>query len=52
MTQKLADTDGGIVSLFAHYRHPAMGKTFFVQSVSRNLEEGYAEMNLKEIEHD
>lgn len=52
MTQKLADTDGGIVSLFAHYRHPAMGKTFFVQSVSRNLEEGYAEMTLKEIEHD
>ena len=52
MTQKLVDTDGGIVSLFAHYRHPAMGKTFFVQSVSRNLEEGYAEMTLKEIEHD
>ena len=52
MTQKLVDTDGGIVSLFAHYRHPAMGKTFFVQSVSRNLEEGYAEMTLKEIEYD
>ena len=52
MTQKLADTDGGIVSLFAHYRHPAMGKTFFVQGISRNLEEGYAEMTLKEIEHD
>lgn len=52
MTQKLADTDGGIVSLFAHYRHPAMGKTFFVQGISRNLEEGYAEMTLKEIEYD
>lgn len=52
MTQKLADTDGGIVSLFTHYRHPAMGKTFFVQGISRNLEEGYAEMTLKEIEHD
>lgn len=52
MTQKLADTDGGIVSLFAHYRHPAMNKTFFVQGISRNLEEGYAEMTLKEIEHD
>ena len=50
MTQKLADTDGGIVSLFAHYRHPMMGKTFFVQGISRNLEEGYAEMTLKEIE--
>lgn len=50
MTQKLEDTDGGIVSLFAHYRHPMMGKTFFVEGISRNLEEGYAEMTLKEIE--
>lgn len=50
MTQKLTDTDGGIVSLFAHYRHPMMEKAFFVQGISRNLEEGYAEMTLKEIE--
>lgn len=50
MTQKLTDTDGGIVSLFVHYRHPMMDKTFFVQGISRNLEEGYAEMTLKEIE--
>ncbi len=50
MMQKLTDTDGGIVSLFAHYRHPMMDKTFFVQGISRNLEEGYAEMTLKEIE--
>lgn len=50
MTQKLMDTDGGIVNLFAHYRHPMMDKTFFVQGISRNLEEGYAEMTLKEIE--
>lgn len=50
MTQKLTDTDGGIVSLFAHYRHPMMDKTFFVQGISSNLEEGYAEMTLKEIE--
>ena len=50
MTQKLTDTDGGIVCQFAHYRHPMMGKTFFVQGISRNLEEGYAEMTLKEIE--
>ena len=50
MTQKLTDTDGGIVSLFAHYRHPMMDKTFFVQGISRNLEEGHAEMTLKEIE--
>ena len=50
MTQKLVDTDGGIVGLFNHYRHPMMGKTFFVEGISRNLEEGYAEMTLKEIE--
>ena len=50
MTQKLVDTDGGIVGLFNHYRHPMMGKTFFVQGISQNLEEGYAEMTLKEIE--
>lgn len=50
MTQKLTDTDGGIVNLFAHYRHPMMDKTFFVQGISRNLEEGHAEMILKEIE--
>lgn len=52
LTQKLEDTAGGIVSLFAHYRHPAMNRTFFVEGISRNLEEGYAEMTLKEIESD
>ncbi len=50
MVQKLMDGEGGIVGLFAHYRHPMIGKTFFVQGVSRNMEEGYAEMTLKEIE--
>ena len=50
MTQKLVDTDGGIIGLFNHYRHPMMEKHFFVQGISRNLEEGYAEMTLKEIE--
>lgn len=50
MTQRLTDTDGGVVSLFTHYRHPAMSKTFFVQAMSRNLEDGSAEMTLKEIE--
>lgn len=51
MTQKLRDTNReGLVSLFAHYRHPMMGKTFFVQGISRNLENCEAEMNLKEIE--
>lgn len=50
MTQKLMDTEGGTVGLFNHYRHPMMGKTFFVQGISRNLENCEAEMNLKEIE--
>lgn len=50
MVQKLQDTDGGIVDMFAHYRHPAMDRTFFVQGISRNLETGEAEMTLKEIE--
>lgn len=50
MVQKLVDTDGGIVDMFSHYRHPAMNRTFFVQGVSRNLESGEAEMTLKEIE--
>ena len=51
MTQKLRDTEAeGLVNLFYHYRHPMMGKTFFVQGISRNLENCEAEMNLKEIE--
>lgn len=50
MVQKLVDTEGGIVDMFAHYRHPAMDRTFFVQGISRNLESGEAEMTLKEIE--
>ena len=50
MKQRLTDTDGGIVGLFNHYRHPTMGKTFFVVGISRDLEEGTAVMNLKEIE--
>ncbi len=51
MTQKLVDTDGGIVDLWAHYRNGAMkSRAFFVQGISRNLEEGYAEMTLKEID--
>lgn len=50
MVQKLVDVDSGIVGLFNHYRHPMMNKTFFVQGISRNIEEGYAEMTLKEIE--
>ena len=50
MTQKLIDKKGGYVSTFVHYRHPALGKNFFVQGITRNLESGEAEMSLKEIE--
>lgn len=51
MTQKLRDKAGeGLVSPLLHYRHPAMGRTFFVQGISRSLNEGSAEMDLKEIE--
>lgn len=51
MTQKITDSDDR-VSLFNHFIHPALGKRFFVQSISRNLIEGYAELTLKEIWND
>lgn len=48
MTQKVDDSPE-IASIFHHYCHPAMpDKTFYVQSLSRNLIEGYAELSLKE----
>ena len=51
MTQKLRDKAGeSLVNPLLHYRHPAMGRTFFVQGISRNINEGSAEMNLKEID--
>ncbi len=52
MEQKLEERSGD-VGLFNLYRHPAMpGKTFFVQGLSRNLIEGYAQITLKEIWND
>ena len=48
MEQKLTDDD--TISLFNHFRHPAISKSFFVQGISRNLMEGYAALTLKEIE--
>ena len=52
MTQKLDDR-GGIVSLFNLYKHPAMAdKLFYVQGISRNLIEGYAELTIKEVWND
>ncbi|MDO5395656.1 MAG: hypothetical protein Q4F07_06800 [Bacteroidales bacterium] len=52
MTQKLVDSPADI-GLFNHYRHPAMtDKLFYVQGLSRNLIEGYAELMLKEVWND
>ena len=48
MEQKLMDKDG-IISMFRHYVHPALGKEFFVQGIGRNLMEGYADLQLKEV---
>lgn len=48
LTQKLDDKEG-IISPFLHYIHPAMGKEFYVQSIDRNLMEGWAQLTLKEI---
>ncbi len=47
MVQKINDRSD--VSLFNHYRHPAMpDKSFYVYGIGYNLMEGYVELNLKE----
>lgn len=52
MVQKV-DERAGVTGLFRHYRHPAMSdKLFYVQSISRNLIESYAELTLKEVWND
>lgn len=48
MEQSLEDT-GGIVGLFNHYTHPAMGKEFYVQGIDRNLIDGTARLTMKEV---
>lgn len=48
LTQQLED-HRDIVGLFNRYRHPALDKTFFIQSLDRNLIEGSATLTLKEI---
>ena len=51
MTQRLRDKAGeSLVGALLHYYHPAMGRTFFVQGISRSINEGSAEMNLKEVD--
>lgn len=52
MVQNLMDSRQaaeGYVSPWSLYRHPALGKTFHVQGISRNLTEGTAQVTLKEI---
>lgn len=49
MDQTLQDK-GPTVGFFNRYVHPAMpGRTFFVEGISRNLEEGSAKLKLKEV---
>lgn len=43
--------DLGIVSPWALYEHPALGKTLFVEGIERELTSGVAELTLKEIEN-
>lgn len=50
MTQKLTDSSA---DLFWHYVHPAMAdKKFYVQGISRNILEDYAELTIKEVWND
>lgn len=48
LTQKLQDKPG-FVSLLHLYRSPAMGLTFHVVGISRNLMEGWAQLTLKQV---
>lgn len=41
-----------VVSRFFHYTHPAIGKSFYVLGISRNLQQGAAVMTLREIGND
>ena len=49
MTQNFEDKVPGAISPFWHYMHPALGKSFFVLGIIRNLKEGSANLTLKEI---
>lgn len=47
MEQTISDI--GAVSLFKHYTHPALGKSFFVLGITRNIKEGSATLTLREL---
>ena len=49
MEQTLTDINGGVVSMFNHYTHPALDKSFYVLGVTRDLKAGSARMKLREI---
>lgn len=52
MTQKIEDT-ATAAGRFNRFRHPAMpDRLFYVQGISRNLIEGYAELTIKEVWND
>ena len=52
MVQKIDDR-AGVAEYFNQYKHPAMtDKVFYVQGISRNLIEGYAELTIKEVWND
>ena len=42
--------DGADVDRWAHYTHPALNKTFFVEGITRDITDGTATLQLKEIE--
>ncbi len=50
MTQNFED--GSYVSPWNHYRHPAIGKTFHVEGITRNLYDGTAEVKMKEVKNE
>lgn len=49
MEQNITEA-GAPAGMFGHYRHPAMGKEFFVLGIGRNLMEGTAALKLKETD--
>lgn len=49
VASEMSDAQNGIISPLYHYRHPAMGRTFHVESISRNLMAGTATVKMKEI---
>lgn len=55
LTQSITDTTqatnphANLISPFHHYTHPALGRTFHVQSINRNLMTATATLTLKEL---